>query len=105
VSWPTDANDVYKRKLRKGTRYQVVLNGPSGSDMDLWVWRPGTTEIFQFTSGCFFKPMVCPALQAVSGGRTADEKVTFRAPKTGVFYIQVNGWYSGGRYALTLKKV
>jgi subtilisin family serine protease len=105
VSWPADANDVYKRKLQKGIRYQVVLNGPSGSDMDLWVWRPGTTEIFQFTPGCFVKGGRCPALQAVSGGRTADEKVTFRAPKTGVFYIQVNGWYSGGRYTLTFKKV
>jgi subtilisin family serine protease len=105
LAWPADANDVYKRKLRKGTRYQVILNGPSGSDMDLWVWRPGTTEIFQFTPGCFRTPRVCPALQAVSGGRTADEKVTFKAPKTGVFYIQVNGWYSGGRYKLTLKKV
>jgi subtilisin family serine protease len=105
LAWPADANDVYKRKLRKGTRYQVILNGPSGSDMDLWVWRPGTTEIFQFTPGCFRTPRVCPALQAVSGGRTADEKVTFKAPKTGVFYIQVNGWYSGGRYKLILKKV
>jgi subtilisin family serine protease len=105
LAWPADANDVYKRKLRKGTRYQVILNGPSGSAMDLWVWRPGTTEIFQFTPGCFVTPRVCPALQAVSGGRTADEKVTFKAPRTGVFYIQVNGWYSGGRYKLTLKKV
>ncbi|MDP9301639.1 MAG: S8 family serine peptidase [Actinomycetota bacterium] len=105
LAWPADANDVYKRKLRKGTRYQIVLNGPSGSDMDLWVWRPGTTEIFQFTSGCFVKGGACPALQAVSGGRTADEKVTFKAPKTGVFYIQVNGWYSGGRYKLTIQRV
>ena len=105
LSWPADANDVYRRKLRKGIRYQVILNGPSGSDMDLWVWRPGTTEIFQFTSGCFVRGGPCPALEAVSGGRTADEKVTFKAPKTGVFYIQVNGWYSGGRYKLTLKKV
>ena len=105
VSWPADANDVYWRKLRKGTRYQVVLNGPPGVDMDLWVWRPRTTEIFQFTPGCFVKGGRCPALQAVSGGRTADEKVTFRAPKTGIFYIQVNGWYSGGRYTLTFKKV
>jgi subtilisin family serine protease len=105
LSWPTDANDVYRRKLRKGFRYQVILNGPSGSDMDLWVWRPGTTEVFQFTSGCFVKGGPCPALEAVSGGRTADEKVTFKAPVTGVFYIQVNGWYSGGRYKLILKRV
>ena len=76
-----------------------VANVPSTT------WRPGTTEIFQFTPGCFVTPRVCPALQAVSGGRTADEKVTFKAPKTGVFYIQVNGWYSGGRYKLILKRV
>ena len=48
-----DANDVYKKRLVKGARYTVVLNGPKGSDMDLWVWNPGTTEIFQFTAGCF----------------------------------------------------
>jgi subtilisin family serine protease len=104
VSWPADANDVFRKKLTKGTKYHVVLNGPTGKDLDLWVWRPGTREIFQFTAGCF-NGGACPALQAVSGGKTADEAVTFKAPKTGVFYLQVNGWYSGGSYVLTIKKV
>jgi subtilisin family serine protease len=105
VGWPADANDVFKRKLAKGAKYQVVLNGPKGRDFDLWVWRPGTKEIFQFTAGCFRRGGACPALEAVSAGRTADEAVTFKAPKSGVFYIQVNGWYSGGNYTLTVKKI
>jgi subtilisin family serine protease len=105
VSWPADANDVFRKKLTKGTKYHVVLNGPNGKDFDLWVWKPGAKEIFQFTAGCFKHGGACPALMAVSGGKTADEAVTFTAPKTGVFYIQVNGWYSGGNYVLTIKKV
>ena len=106
VSWPADANDVYRKKLTKGAKYHVVLNGPRGKDFDLWVWRPGTKEIFQFTARCFARGFgACPPLQALSAGHTADEAVTFKAPKTGVFYIQVNGWYSGGNYTLTIKKV
>jgi subtilisin family serine protease len=106
VSWPADANDVFHKRLTKGATYRVVLNGPKGKDFDLWVWRPGTKEIFQFTSKCFATNLqTCPSLQAFSAGRTADEAVTFKAPKTGVFYLQVNGWYSGGSYVLTIKKV
>jgi hypothetical protein len=104
VAWPADANDVYKKKLAKGVRYTVVLNGPKGSDMDLWVWNPGTKEIFQFTAGCFSFG-ACPAIRAVSAGRTADEKVTFTASKAGVYYFHVNGWYRGGNYKLTVKRV
>jgi subtilisin family serine protease len=106
VSWPADANDVFKRKLVKGTKYRVVLNGPKGRDFDLWVWRPGTKEIFQFTQKCFTSGLVhCSALQAFSAGKTADEAATFKAPKSGRFYFQVNGWYSSGSYTLTVKKV
>ncbi len=105
VAWPADANDVYKKRLLKGKRYRVVLNGPKGSDMDLWVWNPHTAEIFQFTAGCFGFGGGCPALKAVSAGKTADEAVTFKAGKKGVYYFQVNGWYKGGGYALTIKRV
>jgi subtilisin family serine protease len=102
VSWPADANDVYRKRLVGGERYRVTLDGPSGTDLDLWVWKPGTKEIAQFTAGCFVGRR-CPALQAESGGPTADEQVTFRAARTGRYYIQVNGWYSGGRYRLRLQ--
>jgi subtilisin family serine protease len=104
LAWPADDNDVYKKRLAKGAKYRVVLDGPKGSDMDLWVWNPGTKEIFQFTAGCFFGG-ACPALRTVSAGRTADESVTFIANKAGVYYLQVNGWYKGGNYKLTVKRI
>ena len=106
VGWPADVNDVFKKRLVKGSKYHVALSGPKGKDFDLWVWRPGTKEIFQFTAKCFTTNLQgCPSLQAFSAGNGADEAVTFKAPKTGVFYLQVNGWYSGGNYTLTIKKV
>lgn len=105
VSWPSDVNDVYKRRLVDGHRYRVTLNGPAGADFDLWVWKPGSKEIFQFTLGCFQRHGSCPAFAANSTSPHADEALTFRAHKTGTFYIQVNGWYSSGRYALKIRPV
>jgi subtilisin family serine protease len=104
VAWPADANDVFKRKLVRGEKYDVELTGPKGRDLDLWVWKPGTDEIFEFTAQCFFGQS-CPPLEAVSGTAGAHEAVTFKAPKTGTYFIQVNGWYSGGSYTLTVQKV
>ncbi|MGZ4108607.1 MAG: S8 family serine peptidase [Actinomycetota bacterium] len=104
VSWPADVNDVYRERLIAGRRYRVVLRGPADSDLDLWVWKPGTKEIAQFTAGCFLG-RACPALQADSGGPTANEQATFKAARSGTYYVQVNGWYSGGRYRLTVERV
>lgn len=105
VVWPSDVNDVYKRRLVAGNRYRIVLNGPAGADMDLWVWNPNAREIHQFTAGCFLEGGSCPALRAVSGAADADERVTFGVNKTATFFIQVQGWYSGGRYALSVRRV
>ncbi len=105
VSWPSDDNDVYKKRLVKGHRYSVTLDGPRGQDFDLWIWNPGTKDIWQFSAGCFRRGGSCPAFAAVSGGTTADEHTAFRAHKTGTFFIQVNSWYSHGRYSLHIKKV
>jgi subtilisin family serine protease len=104
VSWPSDDNDVYKRRLVKGHTYSVTLDGPRGRDFDLWIWNPGTKDIFQFTAGCFHRGGACPAIASASTGRSADEHTTFRARKTGTFYIQVNSWYSHGRYSVRIKK-
>jgi subtilisin family serine protease len=104
IGWPADDNDVFKRRLVQGNTYRIVLNGQKGKDLDLWVWRPKTKEIFQFTASCFTSPS-CPSFMAASARPgTADESVRFKAPKTGTFYIQVNGWYSGGSYTLSVKK-
>ncbi len=104
LSWPSDDNDVYKRRLVKGHRYSVTLDGPRGQDFDLWIWSPGTKDIWQFTSGCFSRSGPCPAIASASAGTSADEHTAFRAHRTGIFYIQVNNWYSHGKYTLRIKK-
>jgi subtilisin family serine protease len=104
VSWPADDNDVYAKRLVRGRRYAVTLDGPRGRDFDLWIWRPGTKDVFQFSSGCFQRGGACPALAAASASRTADERAVFKATTTGTFYIQVNSWYSHGAYGLRIKR-
>jgi subtilisin family serine protease len=105
LSWPTDANDVFKRRLVEGHKYRITVDGPRGKDFDLWIWKPGTKEIFQVTAGCFQRGGRCPAFAGASAGQTADEAVTLRAHRTGTYYIQVEGWYSGGRYTLKVRRV
>jgi subtilisin family serine protease len=105
VAWPADANDVFKRKLVKGAKYEIDLSGRKGHDLDLWVWKPGTKEIFEFTAACFSTGFqTCPPLEAVSATPGSNESVTFKAPTSGTYFIQVNGWYSGGSYTLSVQK-
>jgi subtilisin family serine protease len=105
VAWPGDVNDVYKKRLVDGRRYRVTLNGPPGADFDLWIWKPGTKEIYQLTLGCFQQGGSCPAFAANSTSPHADEAVSFRAHKTGTFFIQANAFYSSGRYALKIRRI
>lgn len=100
AAWPADVNDVYKHRFRRNRRYRVRLNGLARRDFDLYVYKPGTLEIWQ------------PHRLVGRGiGGTADETVTFRAPSTGMYFIQVTVWpftrgvLFKGSYALTLKQV
>jgi subtilisin family serine protease len=105
LRWPSDDNDVYKKRLVRGRKYAITLDGPTGQDFDLWVWRPGTKDIFQFSAGCFRRGGSCPALASLSAGKTADERAVFKATQTATYYMQVNDWYSRGRYTLRVTKV
>jgi subtilisin family serine protease len=95
VAWPGDVNDVYKRKFTKNVRYRVRLDGPAGRDLDLYVYKPGTKEIWQ------------PGrLAGRSIGLTADEVVTFRPGVSGTFFIQVSAWLANkGGYKLIVTRL
>jgi subtilisin family serine protease len=96
VSWPGDVNDVKKRKLSKGHFYRITLGVPKGKDYDLYVWKPGTKEIWQ--------PSKLAKLSAHAG--STDEVVQFTAGSTGVYYIHVSAWlFKSGSYKLTVKKL
>ncbi len=101
VAWPADVNDVYRRKFYAGRRYRVSIDGPAGKDFDLFLWRPGTKEIWETNSGC-------PGGKClrVSAGGTADEAITFKAATTGVYYVHVSAWLlNGGRYTLRIRRL
>jgi subtilisin family serine protease len=96
LSWPADINDVKKRKLFKGHFYRITLAVPAHKDYDLYVWKPGTKEIWQpnrLTKGS-------------AHGGSVDEVVQFTAGSTGVYYIHVSAWlFKSGSYKLTVKKL
>jgi subtilisin family serine protease len=103
VSWPADINDVRKKKLRRGHRYRVTLVVPAHKDYDLFVWKPGTKEIWQIPGGTNFGRLAAARATPKNG---ADEVVTFKARSTGVYYIHVSAWlFKSGSYKLTVKRL
>lgn len=105
VTWPQDVNDVFFKRLREGNRYRIVLRGPAGEDLDLWVWKPSAVEIWQLEAGCGGFGGRC-ALLGESVSRGSVERVTFRARATGVHHIHVGAYYgSGGPYRVVVRRV
>jgi hypothetical protein len=105
VSYPSNVNDVFKVRLRRGFDYGVVLDVPARHDYDLYVWKPGTVQIWQVEPGCdWIGP--CRWLQGSSArGKGKPEALTFRARKSGIYYLQVTSWFSSGRYRLLLGRL
>jgi subtilisin family serine protease len=105
VTWPGDVNDVLRKRLVKGERYEVRLNGPSDRNIDLWVWKPRTKEIWQIEEGCLsFGP--CAIATALDRERTGDESTVLRARSTGRHYFQVTAPLFGrGSYVLTVVRL
>jgi subtilisin family serine protease len=92
-----DQNDVYAVRVRKGRRLRLRLKGLNGmkSDLNLAVWRPGTRRVDHHRS-----------VHQLVGHRSspgANERLGFRATKTGLYYIQVKISTPGaGQYQLRL---
>ena len=104
VEWPSDVNDVYRKRLVKGRRYAVSLDGPRGTDLDLWVWKPKTKEVWQLEAGCFRRRGSCRLLRAAAEPDKSDATVFFHAKKSAVHYFHASAWVTNrGRYTLTVK--
>jgi len=105
VSYPSNVNDVFKVRLRRGLDYGVVLEVPARQDFDLYVWKPGTVQIWQVEPGCDWVGP-CRWLQAAgTRGKGKPEGLTFRARKSGTYYLQVTSWFSSGRYRLLVGRL
>lgn len=108
VNWPADTNDVFKRRLRKGKKYKVVLNGPRRRDLDLVVWKPGTKEIWQLENGCFLAGSgSCKMFRYIhrNDGSPGTEQTRFTTKQAGIYYFHVSAYFEGGRYTLKVRRV
>jgi subtilisin family serine protease len=79
VDYWNDPNDVYAFRLRKGGRVVATLSGGRpGPNVNLVLWKPGTKRIGQ-----------ARALQSSNGPGKFEVIRYFRAPRAGVYFIQV----------------
>ena len=98
VDYWDDQSDVYRVRLRKGERLTATLKGPSGADVNLVLWKPGTTTVQGLARS--------RNIAARSVGPGSRERISrFRAKKPGQYYLEVRLSRAGaGAYALSLQK-
>ena len=106
LGWPADVNDYYKKQLRKGTKYKVTLTVPNGANFDVYLWKPGVTETWSLTTGCYgLGGDACPIANAsTKTGAGADEAFTYKPSKSGLYYLNVTSFFSGGKYTVKIVK-
>jgi hypothetical protein len=92
-----DQIDVYRLKLTKGQLLDTKLNGPTGTNTDLVLWKPGTQRVDDLRS---------QRLRAAQSSRPgATEQILYRAPKTGWYFLEVKITTPGaGAYTLGFAK-
>jgi hypothetical protein len=92
-----DQSDVYAIKLQRGERVFVSVLGPSGTDTNLILWRPGTVRVDDISS--------VGRIVQQSAKTGPQEYLPYRAPRAGTYYIQVKlGSRGSGRYRLFIVK-
>jgi hypothetical protein len=92
-----DQTDVYAIRLKRRQPVYVSVRGPSGTDTNLLLWKPGTRRVDDLSS---LRMIVRQS--ARPGPR---EFLSYRAPKAGTYYIQVKlGSRGSGRYRLSIVK-
>jgi hypothetical protein len=98
VDYYDDQIDVYRIKLSGGERLSAKLTGEwSGANVNLVLWRPGTRRVEDLGSQRL--------RAAASFAPGAVQKVTFRAPGRGWYYVEVKVTSPGfGPYTLSLSK-
>ncbi len=97
VDYYDDQIDVYRLRLAKGQLVSAKLVGPTGANIDLVLWKPGTQAVNDLRSQRF------RAAQSVRPG--AVEQVAYRATATGWYFLEAKITSPGyGPYTLTFTK-
>lgn len=85
----TDANHLYSIDLSSGDRLTLDLAGAAGTDYDLYVYGPDSTDIYA----------VLPV--AWSDDTLSSEQLVFDCPAAGTYYVEVRAFAGSGQYTLT----
>jgi subtilisin family serine protease len=92
-----DQSDVYAIRLTRRQLLSVSVRGPSGTDTNLILWKPGTRRVGDLSS------LRMIVRQSARSG--PHEFLAYRAPKAGTYYVQVKlGSRGSGRYRLSMVK-
>jgi hypothetical protein len=92
-----DQNDVYAIRLRKGQPVFLSVRGPAGTDTNLILWGPGARSVDDLGSA--------GRVVAQSARPGAREYLQYRAPRKGVYFVQVKlGSRGSGRYKVAIVK-
>jgi subtilisin family serine protease len=98
VDYYDDQVDVYRIALSGGERVAAKLTGGwPGASVSLVLWKPGTRRVDDL------RTQTLRAAQSIAPGST--QRVTFKAPGRGWYYVEVKVTSPGyGPYTLTLAK-
>ena len=91
-----DPVDIYRVKLDRGQQVQArVAAGWPQAEVDLSLWRPGTTSVLHGRKGRV----------ARTAGPAGTQRLSYRAPRAGWYYVALRvAHHGGGRYTLQLTK-
>jgi subtilisin family serine protease len=98
-----DNIDVYRVRLKKGQTMSVSLRGPTGTDTNLVLWRPGTKIVEAPSIG---QQAALQAWRLTQSSRAGpNEHFLYRARRGGWYYVEVKlATQGGGAYRLRISK-
>ncbi len=92
-----DPVDVYKIRVERNQVVSLRLNGPTGATSNLLLWKPGTTSVNDIHRQSM--------RIAASVGRGSVHRLSYRALRTGWYYVEVKLASRGaGPYVLSITR-
>ncbi len=91
-----DRNDIFSIAVGEGQRIKVSLTAPAGTDFDLYLYPPGTTDASLAAGGS-------GSAVASSTGSTYPKALSYQPPAGagGTYYLRVNAASGRGSYVIT----
>ena len=94
-----DQIDVYRVKIAAGQRIRAVLQGSSGNNLDLVLWKPGTEHVEGLSA------QIAQRRVTQSAHAGSSEHIAYTARRGGWYYVEVKITEPGsGPYVLELTK-